>query len=461
MLDANGMHEQYGRYGLLRRLAVGGMAEIFLAALHGDAGFEKRVVLKRILPHLGEDTTFVRMFIDEAMVASKLSHPNIIQVYDFGHAAGSYYMAMELVDGIDLHQLLQRAQARQRPLTVAEVAAIGERIARGLAYTHNLTDEQGEPQAIVHRDVSPHNVMLSTLGEVKVMDFGIAKAAARATMTLTGTIKGKLAYMSPEQARGESATKWSDQFALGIVLWELLCGRKLFHADTEVTLIQKVSACDVPLLGQVRPDVPDELCAIIHRALHPQAAHRYSDLSELADALTAVRYNLGREGIVKLDSLAREFTDASPGAQNWSWAQQQVAEGAGQTRVLSRPGHAHGGVQHALAEATPRTRVLRAASLPVRAQHTARRAVPRHRLSAGTRPMEQAQGHLPWVVVGFLLLALAVILGSSTWPKLPHVLRHVQGDGLFAVFAQALYTTPKIMVTAHLEVQIWPIPSLA
>ena len=401
------MHEPFGRYGLLRRLAVGGMAEIFLAALHGDEGFEKKVVLKRILPHLGQDADFVRMFIDEAMVASRLSHPNIIEVYDFGHAEGSYFMAMEYVEGIDLHQVLQQAKVLGQRLTVAEVAAIGERIARGLAYTHNLIDDDGVPLSIVHRDVSPHNIMISHLGAVKVMDFGIAKAAARATRTVTGTIKGKLAYMSPEQARGESATKLSDQFALGIVLWECLVGRKLFEGESDVTLLQRVAACNVPNLTVLCPEVPPSLSRIVQRALSCNPNSRYADLEELADALTAVRYSLGAAGIVKLDDVVNRYAVRGQETQSWSWAEQQVASSGGGTRVLAAP--------PAEPSSGPKTRKLRGAMTPARAHHaTGRRPLLRHRSQTTSKPLEPTRiERLPWLLVGALLAALVTVAGRT------------------------------------------------
>lgn len=321
------MQEDFGRYTLVKRLAVGGMAEIFLASLHGDAGFEKTVVVKRILPHLGADADFVKMFIDEANLAARLTHPNIVQVFDFGSIAESHYIAMEYIEGVDMHTLMRLAKEAGRSLAPAEVASLGEGIARGLAYTHNLTDESGQPLGIVHRDVSPHNLMLSTAGDPKVMDFGIAKAAARLSCTATGTIKGKLAYMAPEQAAGRSATKYSDQFALGVLLWECLAGRRLFAADTEVSLMQTVLACAVPDINTIRPAAPADLVAIIMRALQKDPADRFPDLADMEQALTAFRFSLGASGMVSLKQLAKEFAPAAepghPQARrdtNWSWA---------------------------------------------------------------------------------------------------------------------------------------------
>lgn len=408
------MHEPFGRYGLLRRLAVGGMAEIYLAALHGDAGFEKKVVLKRILPHLGRDIDFVRMFIDEAMMASKLSHPNIIEVYDFGHAAGSYFMAMEYVDGIDLNRVLQRVKALGQPLNLAEVTAIGERVARGLAYTHNLTGEGGLSQAVVHRDVSPHNIMISRLGAIKVMDFGIAKAAARASQTATGTLKGKIAYMSPEQARGERATKYSDQFALGIILWECLAGRRLFEGDSDVTLLRRVSDCHIPNIADITPTVPQALVAIVQKALHCSPQDRYGDLNELADALVAVRYSLGEAGIVKLETLVSRYAGDDAGDAEWSWAQEQSQSPPAGTRLL--PGVIRAPAQVVLKDRT-KTRKVPRGMPPHRAVHASqRRPILRGRLSVASSPLRAARNErLPWLLVGALLATLVTVVSRAAW----------------------------------------------
>ncbi len=334
------MQEEFGRYTLVKRLAVGGMAEIFLASLHGDAGFTKKVVVKRILPHLGADADFVKMFIDEANLAARLTHPNIVQVFDFGSIASSYFIAMEYIEGVDIHTLMRTAQKRQRTLRPAEVAVLGEGIARGLAYTHNLTDETGLPMGIVHRDVSPHNLMLSTAGDAKVMDFGIAKAAARLSRTATGTIKGKLAYMAPEQAAGHGATKYSDQFSLGVMLWECITGRRLFAGDSEVSLMQTVLACDVPQLTDIQPDVPPALADVVMRALRKDPAERFADLGDMEQALEAFRFSLGAQGMVNLKALAKEFVPAAAtgetGDTNWSWANASHASG-GTRPIRSAP----------------------------------------------------------------------------------------------------------------------------
>jgi serine/threonine-protein kinase len=286
------------------------MAEIFLAALHGDEGFEKRVVLKRILPQFSSDPPFVQMFVDEAVLAARIAHSNVVQVYDFGNVDGMYFIAMEWVDGVDLRRLLAADGSR---LTAVEVAAIGEGVARGLAHAHNLADDDGAPLHIVHRDVSPHNIMISRAGEAKVMDFGIAKAAARAGKTATGAIKGKVAYMSPEQGSAKPVDKRTDQFALGVVLWECLSGQRLFAGDSELEVLGKVVRCEVRDVRALAPATPDRLADVTMRCLARDPDDRHADLGEVAAALAGFRFSIGTAGVVHLGRLVDQ---AAPRAQN-------------------------------------------------------------------------------------------------------------------------------------------------
>ncbi len=206
--------QQFGKYVLLRKIAMGGMAEIFLAKTLGAEGFEKDVVIKRILPHFTEDEDFVTMFIDEARIASRLAHANIVQVFDFNQLDGRYFIAMEYIEGTDLNTALEEARKLELLLSVPQCVWVVMELAKGLHYAHTK-QHQGQPLNIVHRDVSPHNTMVAYTGEIKLMDFGIAKAASRSTETQAGTVKGKCAFMSPEQAKGKELDGRSDVFALG------------------------------------------------------------------------------------------------------------------------------------------------------------------------------------------------------------------------------------------------------
>ncbi len=297
----------FGKYRLVRRLAFGGMAEIFLARLVGDQGFEKTLVLKRILPQFSSDPDFTRMFVDEAVLAARLTHPNVAQIYDFGEVDGIYFITMELVDGADLRRIIKSAFERGRGLSAVEVAAIGEGMARGLAYVHALETEDGKSLGIVHRDISPHNVMLTRGGDVKIMDFGIAKAAARATHTATGTIKGKLAYMAPEQALAEELDKRADQYAVGLTLWECLVGRRVFDGDSEPELLSKVAAGRVRDVRAEKADVPEALARVVMRMLASKREDRYPDMRDVEQDLAAFRFGLGAAGAVRLSGIVDDL----------------------------------------------------------------------------------------------------------------------------------------------------------
>jgi serine/threonine-protein kinase len=275
----------FGRYVLEERLAMGGMAEIFRARMTTH-GFEKKCVIKRILPHYLEQPDFVNMFRDEAALAARLQHANIVQVFDFGEEEQSLYLAMEFVNGADLKRVLTIANREGDRIGIGHATQIAIEMCRALYYAHNLVDDDDQPLGIVHRDISPHNVLISRAGEVKVTDFGIAKAAARATHTGTGVVKGKLAYMSPEQASSQPVDHRLDQFATGIVLWEMLTGSRLFGGDDEMSVLKKVMLCEVPSPCTLRPEVPESLETALMRALSEKPEDRFEDMRAFENALT-------------------------------------------------------------------------------------------------------------------------------------------------------------------------------
>lgn len=271
-----------GPYPLLSRLGAGGMGTVYLALHRGLGGFEKRLAVKCLNPHVAEDQQFVAMLVDEARLTAQLSHPNIVQVIDLSSSDGLHYLVMEYVEGIDARTL-----ASAGPLALDEAAHIIADAARGLAYAHRKTGPDGNPLHIVHRDISGHNLLVSTAGATKVLDFGIAKAASNRHTTEIGVLKGKLAYMSPEQAMGKALDGRSDLFSLGIVLWELCTGRRLFTGDTDMQLLMKVQRCEIERPSLFSADFPAALETILMRCLAPVPDDRYADGDALADDLLA------------------------------------------------------------------------------------------------------------------------------------------------------------------------------
>jgi serine/threonine-protein kinase len=276
-----------GRYELVRKLAEGGMAELWLARLTGSAGFAKLVAVKRILPRLARSPRFADMFLDEGRLAADMRHPNIVQVLEVGVDDGELFIVMELLDGLDAGRLMSRTLARGERLPLGVAVQIVADAAAGLAYAHDKTSLDGERLEIIHRDVSPQNLFITVDGHTKVVDFGIAKARSQTTMTEAGTLKGKCGYMSPEQVCGDPVDQRADQFALGVVLWELVAGQRLFRRDTDVDTLRAVLNHEVPPLAHVVDGVPEELERIIARSLHEDPRERFPSCDDLADALDA------------------------------------------------------------------------------------------------------------------------------------------------------------------------------
>ena len=234
--------QRFGKYVLLQKIAMGGMAEIFRAKTTGAEGFEREVVIKRILPHFTEDEAFVNMFIDEATLAAKLNHANIVQIFDFDRIDDTYYIAMEYIEGKDLKKVAEDGRKKGRPLSVPQCVRVIVEASKGLHYAHTRK-HKNKALNLVHRDVSPHNIMVSYNGEVKLMDFGIAKAASRSTSTRRYR-EGEMC-MAPEQARGGALDGRTDLFALAVVFWELLTGKRLFAGDSDFATLSNVLKCEV------------------------------------------------------------------------------------------------------------------------------------------------------------------------------------------------------------------------
>ncbi|MEC9442437.1 MAG: serine/threonine-protein kinase [Myxococcota bacterium] len=272
----------FGKYCLLERLSVGGMAEVFRAKPLNSPSTDRFLALKRILPHLAEDEEFIKMFVDEAKLCVHLRHPNIVHIFELGKFQSSSYILMEYIPGQDLLALQKRLRQRRLIMSVAQACYVVMELAKGLDYAHKATDDYGRPLNIIHRDVSPQNVLISYGGQVKLIDFGVAKAAVQSTKTQVGVLKGKFGYMSPEQIRGEAIDQRSDIFAAGTVLWELLTNRRLFTGDNEFEIFQKVRDANVDPPSAKNPQIPPEVDRIVMKALTAHPEQRYSYCADLA-----------------------------------------------------------------------------------------------------------------------------------------------------------------------------------
>ena len=274
--------DSLGPYRLLDRVAVGGMAEVFKAKRSGVEGFEKIVALKRILPHLSENKEFLTMFVDEAKMVAGLTHPNIVQIFDLGKSDTSYYIAMEYVHGHDLRSIVKRTRNKGLRMPLDLSLRVISQVCSALEYAHRKKDERGQPMEIVHRDVSPQNILIAFEGNVKLADFGIAKAATKASKTERGALRGKLLYMSPEQAWGRTIDHRSDVFSLGIVLYEMVSEHKPFAgADSEATILELVRKCVITPPRAVNPRVPEALDRVIMKALARNPEERYQDAGQM------------------------------------------------------------------------------------------------------------------------------------------------------------------------------------
>lgn len=278
---------QFGRYELLEHLASGGMGEIYLARMKGAANFEKRCVIKKLLPHLAREDAFVSKFIDEANIVVQLTHGNIVPVFDMGEHNGELYIAMEYIPGADLRSLLKQLTAHQHLLPVPHAVHIVAEVCKGLAYAHRKTDLEGHPLGIIHRDVSPSNILISSEGEVRLVDFGIAKASSSSSQSITGRLQGKFGYMSPEQAQGETLDARSDVFSVGVVLYELLTGVRPFEGTTDLDSLERVKSHRPEPPSALREDIPESLDALVLDALEKTRDRRVPSADALLERLMA------------------------------------------------------------------------------------------------------------------------------------------------------------------------------
>ncbi len=287
------MSDSQQRYRVIEKLESGGMAEVFRAESEGLQGFRKQVAIKRVLPNLSSKKKFISMFLDEARLSAQLSHSNCVQVFDIGVGDNAFFIVMEFVDGANLKVIFEHIKKSGRDFPVEAAVHIALEICKGLAYAHELTDPHGIPLHIVHRDMSPPNVLVTKNGEVKIVDFGLAKANSQLEKSEPGIIKGKFSYLSPEAAMGQEVDARTDVFAVGIILWELLAGQRLFLGDSDFQTVKKVQAAIIPSISQLNKSVPDELDRIIQRALARDPGKRYATARSLGRDLSKFMFKYG------------------------------------------------------------------------------------------------------------------------------------------------------------------------
>lgn len=288
------MADSQQRYRVVEKLESGGMAEVFRAESEGLQGFKKQVAIKRVLPHLSEKKKFISMFLDEARLSAHLSHSNCVQVFDIGVGDNAYFIVMEFVDGANLKSIAETLKKQGHSFPVSAAVYVAIQICNGLSYAHELKDPQGTDLHIVHRDMSPPNVLVTKYGEVKIVDFGLAKANSQLEKSEPGIIKGKFSYLSPEAAMGQDVDPRTDIFAVGIILWELLAGQRLFMGDTDFQTVKKVQQAVIPPITQINENVSPDLERIINRALARDPDLRYRTARELSRDLTKFMFEFGQ-----------------------------------------------------------------------------------------------------------------------------------------------------------------------
>jgi serine/threonine protein kinase len=352
----------FGKYVLLERISVGGMAEVFKAKSFGVEGFEKILAIKRILPSMAEDADFIEMFIDEAKICGQLNHANICQIFELGRVEDSHFIAMEYVWGKDVLQIQNRFRKLRSTMKAEMAALIAAKLCEGLDYAHKKKDAAGRPLHIIHRDISPQNILISYDGELKIIDFGIAKAASRSSKTQAGVLKGKFGYMSPEQVRGLPLDRRSDVFAIGTILYELLTSDRLFMGESDFETLEKVRNVDVPPVTSINPNVPPELERIINKALARDVDERFQWANEMQEALNA--FLLTREPVFTAKQLSawmrEQFALEMKREQQILDEQRKI----GKEILTSRPKPAWGnGASSSRGDFDPATNVLEGAEL--------------------------------------------------------------------------------------------------
>ena len=386
---------RFGKYLLLEKLATGGMAQLYRAKIIGVEGFEKFIAIKQILPHLAHEEELITSFIDEAKLAALLNHQNVVQIYDFGSMENSYFITMEFLHGKDLRSVNAKAKEKGTPVSLENALYLISKVCAGLDYAHKLKDFQGKSLHIIHRDISPQNIFLTYEGDVKIVDFGIAKAASQSTITQVGMIKGKVAYMSPEQAAGKVIDHRSDIFATGILLYELVAGRRMFQGDDTLQILSKVREAEFTPLGTLKGGLPEKLYDIVAKALAKEPEDRYQSLVDMqADIEECIfRLNLRPSGRSMAEYLKLLF------AEDIEAEGKRMADAAGAGAASDRAREA---------EAS-----LRSTDKPPAQEPLVPETEPSPPAKAVTRPAEPAQGGKKGALAAIAGVAVLILLGGG------------------------------------------------
>jgi len=467
--------EQFGRYVLSERIAAGGMAEIWRGALLGPAGFSRPLAIKRILPNHTADADFIRMFVDEARIASSLSHPNVVSVTDFGEQGGHYYLAMEYVAGRHLGNVIGASLRQKQVLPVPFGVMVIRDALHGLAHAHEKLGSNGQALQIVHRDISPQNIMVGFDGAARVADFGIATALGRMTQTDSGAIKGKYAYMSPEQARGEGVDARSDIYAMGVVLWETLAVHRLHGPELDhMQVLHRVMAGEVRLLSDVVNGMPQALVDIVHMALAPAKEARFQNAQAFARALSGQLAVLApgwsapdtakvmrqlfekdmleeQTSLAKLESLARKMSRAQMPAFSGTGAQGQAKlSGAGPAAPQPPTG----------AEISMGMEVTHVPLGPLLPGPAPARSTNRRWIAAGALTTLGVGAALLWGMPGPAVVPVAPAAVMAAQPTTAVIVESVPGGATVRINGELKGTTPlrlalptgtTALLTAHLD----------
>ena len=386
---------RFGKYLLLEKLATGGMAQLYRAKIIGVEGFEKFIAIKQILPHLAHEEELITSFIDEAKLAALLNHQNVVQIYDFGSMENSYFITMEFLHGKDLRSVNAKAKEKGSPVSLENALYLISKVCAGLDYAHKLKDFQGKSLHIIHRDISPQNIFLTYEGDVKIVDFGIAKAASQSTITQVGMIKGKVAYMSPEQAAGKVIDHRSDIFATGILLYELIAGGRMFKGDDTLQILSKVREAEFTPLGTLKGGLPEKLYEIASKALAKDPEDRYQSCADMqADIEECIfRLNLRPSGRSLAEYLKLLF------AEEIAVEGKRMADAAGAGAASDRAQEA---------EAS-----LRSTDKPPAQEPLVPKTEPSPPAKAVTRPAEPAQGGKKGALAAIAGVAVLILLGGG------------------------------------------------